>query len=180
MEIVSIFGKRLLAFKYPDETEDEFSRLFNLWNDPEYLEEFFETNISDLQSGYWNNPSVVEAVLDTLRYAEHFEDILFELSEDNEDKHLNGLESIFRPLFDSSYRVLKFNKSKVRDNWLRLYALRIEKEVYIITGGAIKLTLKMQDREHTNIELSKLEKCKRFLLETGIVDVDGLIEEIES
>jgi len=48
------------------------------------------------------------------------------------------------------------------------------------TGGAIKLTLKMQDREHTNIELSKIEKCKRFLLETGIVDVDGLIEEIES
>ena len=39
MEIVSIFGKNLFAFKYPDETEDEFSRLFDLWNDPEYLEE---------------------------------------------------------------------------------------------------------------------------------------------
>lgn len=39
MKIIPIFGNRLFAFKYPEETEDEFTRLFNLWNDLEYLEE---------------------------------------------------------------------------------------------------------------------------------------------
>ncbi len=180
MEIVPIFGEKLFAFKYPGESKDEFERLFNLWNDPEYLEGFFETHSSDLQSGYWRNSSVEEAILDTLNYAAHFEDILIELSEVNEDNQLNGLESFFRPLSNSSYMVLEFDKRKARDNWLRLYALRVEKDVYIITGGAIKLTLKMQDREHTKAELNKLERCKRYLLNTGIVDVDGLIEEIES
>lgn len=61
-----------------------------------------------------------------------------------------------------------------------MYALRVDKNVYIITGGAIKLTQKMQDREHTNIELDKIDRCRRFLIERGIVDLDGLIEEIES
>ena len=180
MEIVAIFGKRLFAFKYPNETKDEFSRLFDLWNDNEYLEEFFETHISDLQSGYWYNTSVVEAVFDTIKYAQQFEDVLYELSENNEESQIDGLESMFRPLFNSSHQFWTFNKSKARDNWLRLYALRIERDIYIITGGANKLTQKMQDRRHTSEELSKLEKCRSYLLNAGVVDVDGLMEEMES
>lgn len=38
----------------------------------------------------------------------------------------------------------------------------------------------MQDRKHTNLELRKIESCRRFLLDQGIVDVEGVIEEIES
>lgn len=71
-------------------------------------------------------------------------------------------------------------KSKAKRNWLRLYALRVDKNVYIITGGTIKLTQKMQDRKHTNIELGKIDRCRRYLIGRGIVDLDGVIEEIES
>lgn len=180
MKIVSIFGDRLFAFKYPEETDDEFSRLFDLWNDPEYLEEFFETQIKDLQNGYWGKISVEEAILDTLYFAKEFEKELIELSDKNEQQQLNGLGAIFKPLSSYSYLNRIFDKAKARDNWLRLYALRVEKNVYIVTGGAIKLTQKMQDRDHTNNELAKLKRCRNYLLEIGIVDVDGIIEEIES
>ena len=180
MEIVSIFGDRLFAFKYPEETEDEFSRLFDLWNDTEYLEEFFETHLKDLQSGYWGKIDVEEAILDTLDYAKQFEKVLIELSYENEQQQLNGLESVFKPLSNYSYILRGFDKSKAIDNWLRLYALRVDKNVYIVTGGAIKLTQKMQDRDHTNNELGKLNRCRNYLLDIGIVDVDGVIEEIES
>lgn len=61
-----------------------------------------------------------------------------------------------------------------------MYALRVEDDVYIITGGAIKLTQKMQDRKHTNLELNKIESCRSFLLDQGIIDLEGVIEEIES
>ena len=48
--------------------------------------------------------------------------------------------------------------------------------VYVITGGAIKLTLKMEEREHTRQELVKLEKVRSFLLNENIIDDDGFVE----
>lgn len=180
MEIGSIFGKNLFAIKYAGEDKDEFSRLFELWQDAEYLEEFFETQKSDLENGFWGSISIENAILDTFEYAQDFENILLELSEKSDSKQIEGLEDIFRPLHDSQYQILTLNKSKAKQTWLRLYALRVEDNVYIITGGAIKLTQKMQDRKHTNLELRKIESCRRFLLDQGIVDVEGVIEEIES
>jgi hypothetical protein len=51
--------------------------------------------------------------------------------------------------------------------------------MYIITGGAIKLTDKMEEREHTLKELKKLETCKQFLINEGIIDEEGIIELLE-
>lgn len=180
MEIVPIFGKNLFAFRYAGEENDEFTRLFELWQDPEYLEDFFETHKSDLQDGFWGNISVESAIIETFNYAQIFEKQLLDLSKQSEKEQLRGLEEIFSPLHDSQFQIFTLGKSKAKSTWLRIYALRIDKDVYIITGGAIKLTQKMQDREHTMTELRKLESCRNFLLDQGIVDFDGIIEEIES
>ena len=48
--------------------------------------------------------------------------------------------------------------------------------IYIITGGAIKLTATMQEREHTLKELHKMEKVRQFLLCENIVDDDSFID----
>lgn len=50
----------------------------------------------------------------------------------------------------------------------------------MITGGAIKLTLRMDEREHTKNELIKLEKVRRFLLKENIVDDMGFIEYVNT
>ena len=63
-------------------------------------------------------------------------------------------------------------------SWLRLYAIKLTPGVYIITGGAIKLTATMQEREHTRKELVKMDKVRRFLLEENIIDDDGFIDYI--
>ena len=180
MKIISIFGKNLFAIKYAGETKDEFSRLFELWQDAEYLEEFFETHKSDLENGFWGTMSIENAILESFEYAQEFEKILLELSEKSDTEQIGGLEDIFSQLHNSKYQILTLNKSKAKQTWLRLYALRIENDVYIITGGAIKLTQKMQDRKHTNLELKKIENSRRFLFDKGIVDIEGVIEEIES
>lgn len=52
----------------------------------------------------------------------------------------------------------------------------MKKRLGIITGGAIKLTATMQEREHTLLELQKMEKVRRFLLEENIVDDESFIE----
>jgi hypothetical protein len=179
MNIVRIFGKYLFAFKYNDESVDEFERLFDLWQDVEYLENFFEENKSDLLNGFWEIDSVEEAIISTLLDAQKFEDKLLELSTKGDYDQNNGLESLFLPLYNSQYLVIDLNKSKAKRSWLRIYAIRIKMNAYIVTGGAIKLTATMDEREHTRKELSKLEKCRNFLMEQGLIDIEGVIEETE-
>ena len=50
MEIITIFAlhdQALYSVKYSGQTFDEFDRLFDLWQDIQYLEDFFENNKSD-------------------------------------------------------------------------------------------------------------------------------------
>ena len=53
--------------------------------------------------------------------------------------------------------------------------VRLKPSVYVTTGGAIKLTRTMQDREHTMKELKKLNNCKTFLKENGVFDQDSFV-----
>ncbi|MCQ2095996.1 MAG: hypothetical protein MJY59_04550 [Bacteroidaceae bacterium] len=45
-----------------------------------------------------------------------------------------------------------------------------------ITGGAIKLTRTMQEREHTLMELLKQEQVRQFLLQNHIIDTDSFVD----
>ena len=58
-------------------------------------------------------------------------------------------------------------------SWLRIYAIKLAAGIYVITGGAIKLTRTMQEREHTLVELAKMERVRRYMLENNIVDMDS-------
>ena len=61
-------------------------------------------------------------------------------------------------------------------SWLRLYAIKLTSGVYIITGGAIKLTATMQEREHTRKKLAKLERVRNFLLQENVMDDTGFVD----
>ncbi len=56
---------------------------------------------------------------------------------------------------------------------LRIYAIKLNPGIYVITGGAIKLTRTMQEREHTLVELARMEKVRQFMLDNNIVDMDS-------
>lgn len=58
-------------------------------------------------------------------------------------------------------------------SWLRIYAIKLDPGIYVITGGAIKLTRTMQEREHTLVELARMEKVRNFLIEKNISDMDS-------
>ena len=49
----------------------------------------------------------------------------------------------------------------------------MEPGIYVITGGTIKLTRTMQEREHTLVELARMEKVRRFMLDNYIMDKDS-------
>jgi len=80
MKIIPIFGKNLFAIQHTGETQDEFAKMFDLWQDPEFLEEFFETHKIDLINNYWGDWTIEEAIIKTFEYAQDFENKLLELS----------------------------------------------------------------------------------------------------
>jgi len=174
MRIVPIFAVRLNAFHYDQEDFDEVRRLFRDWQDPEFLEDFLTQNLQDLQSGFFGSITVERAITSTRAEAIRLEKELKNLSENQHE----SLDNIFEPL--DNYTDDDFSRSKAKGDrqksWLRIYALKIDSNVYVVTGGAIKLTRSMQERDHTNRELQKFERCRDYLHEQGITDIDGFKE----
>lgn len=162
---------RLWAVRYPDQESDELTRLFNEWNDPLELYLFFKEHWSD--TAYFHISSIEEAIRKTIAESEILERIVMDINPDAD------LDDIFYNLSHYQHELyLEKSKGKLDKSWLRLYAIKLTSGIYIITGGAIKLTATMEEREHTAHELVKLESVRKFLIENGIVDEDGFFEYI--
>jgi hypothetical protein len=176
MKIITIFAhpkNKLYAFEYGEEG-DVFQLAFNNWNDVEYLEDFFEKNKNDLQNGFYGNITVEEAVFKTLKEGEKLENQFRKIAKNEKNHLLNDV--IFKPL--SENEKLSLQKSKAygleAKSWLRIYAIRIDINTFIVTGATIKLTSKMQDRQHTKDELFNLSKAINYLQDNGIIDNEDI------
>jgi hypothetical protein len=169
MKIVHTFITGLYSFKYEGQDTNELERLFDDWNDYEFLEEFFENHKNDLE---YFGLDVETAVEETIKEAHFLDILLLNISESK----FRTLDAIFKPLNDLEFRIVVLSKQKAKQRWLRLYAIKIEPNYYVITGGSIKLTHTMQERQHTQNELSKLEKCRQYLQSEGIFDLDSFNE----
>jgi hypothetical protein len=149
--------------------QSEFDKFFDSMNDIEWLYHFFEENKADLTSGFFGNLTVGEVVLKTFEEIEVMEDVLYDYAEQGFAKGNANLQLIFKPLNNFEYGITLHQKSKarIRRGWLRVYAIRLSENCYLVTGGAIKLTLDMK-RTHLQYELTKLEQAKLFLRNNGI------------
>mgnify|MGYP000656533045 CR=1 FL=1 len=155
-----------------------FIRCSTTGADVVWLRAFFKENIDDLNA-YFKITDIKEAISDTIEDSERLRYIIMDISPETD------LSKIFRPLDNNQASDVMLQKEKTRlkrkyghSSWLRLYAIKLIQGNYIITGGAIKLTATMQEREHTRQELVKIDKVRRYLLEEGIIDDEGFIEYI--
>lgn len=185
MKFIRIFADRncLLSVQYDNEKQHEFEKLFRQWIDTEFLFGFFEANERDLRRPDWKGISVEQAVVETRREAYELFIFIKNLQEQPPEQRVLLLRKFFRTLNLRKNRENFLETKKAygtrRKTWLRLYALKAGDEVYIITGGAIKLTDTMEERKHTLKELRKIDICRQFLISEGIVDDDGVIELLE-
>ena len=175
-----IEGKdHLWAVRDMSKPNNELAALFQKWNDAEYLWEFFMENLDDLHE-FFHIERISEAVEDTIDDAEQLERLILEMP------YTENLDELFHPLGSTDLVIRELTREKARNwgrinhvSWLRVYAIRVEKNVFVITGGAIKLTHAMQDRAHTQEELDKLNQCRQYLLDNGVFDSDSFISMIE-
>ena len=103
MKINGIFPIRknsnnLTAVRFEGNEVNEFEKLFDNWTDVEFLFNFFEEHIEDLESGFYTDTSIDNAVNKTIEEAEDLEEIILGLSESGEYDDSQTLQSLFKPL----------------------------------------------------------------------------------
>ena len=125
-------------------------------------------------TSYFKITDVIQAIYDTIDDSERLQCLIMDISPEAD------LDKLFRPLDNSRSSEMILGKEKARlhntpkhASWLRIYAIKLEPGIYVITGGAIKLTRTMQEREHTLVELARMEKVRRFMLDNNIMDKDS-------
>lgn len=176
MKFVDVLGNgELWSVIYPSDDIDILTKTFREWTDIDYLDSFFRQNFSDLV-GYYKISNIDTAIFDTIEDAYGLRKTLLSVNEDS------NLDLLFHHLENYRFSEVLFGREKAKgrklrhDSWLRLYALKIDNGVYLITGGTIKLTHTMAERKHTIEELNKMEKVRNFLIGQGVTDLDGFNE----
>ena len=169
----------LWSVKYPEKEADELTMLFRNWSNGNYLLDFFLSNMEDLKN-FFHVQRISEAIKDTVEDAQVLQKLILDFPY---TEHLDGL---FHPLSLSDNRVTEMTREKARNwnrdrhaSWLRIYAIRVQEDVFVVTGGAIKLTPAMQDRPHTQEELDKLNQCREFLKNNGVIDQGSFVDLIK-
>lgn len=173
--IFELVEESLYSVRFEGEAIHEFSRLFNLWNDIEYLESFFEEHQQDLEQEFWEGLSVEDAISKTIQDARKLELKLIQVAESGKTNRFDTLSGFFKPLRDSTMRITRFEKNKAKGlqypSWLRIYAIRVDTNLFFVSGGGIKLTQTMNERAHLQVELQKLEVVKNYLQDEDNIDL---------
>lgn len=171
---------RLWAVRFEDESLNELDKVFTQWNDAVWLLKFFRENFNDLVS-YFKITKLDEAVYDTMADSDQLECLIMDISPDA------NLDELFRPLENDRTSEMMLSKEKARlmnrpkhASWLRIYAIKLNTGIYVVTGGAIKLTRTMQEREHTLNELEKMERVRQYLVANGVIDDDSFNDFINN
>lgn len=179
MEIITIFEtseQQLYSIKYNGKSNDAFFQIFSNWQDPEFLENFFTLNKAELDSGFFEITQIEDAIGKTILAAVELEEIFLSFN-NNEFNEQNCLDTLFKPLNTYDRPNIYYIPSKAKGlsskSWLRIYALKVESNCYLVTGGAIKLTKRMNENECTAQELQNIDKCIDYLKSLGIYDKDG-------
>lgn len=164
---------KLWAVRYDGCLDNVLDTILDQWNDVAWLRDFFKTNFEDLTS-YFKITDVNQAIYDTIEDSEQLQCLIMDIAPDA------NLDEIFRPLENSRTSEILLGKEKARlhntprhASWLRIYAIKLEPGIYVVTGGAIKLTCTMQEREHTLAELARMEKVRSYMLDNNIIDKDS-------
>lgn len=178
MEIVEIFEPCLYSVRYDSESV-EYERLFNNWKDVDWLMSFFEEHSPEMDSAFWGNVKDPElASARTYQEAYDLEEKIHNLVTNTKEKKQPDLDTYFKPLGGEYAYVWEYTPMKAygpeSPSLIRLYAIKLQANCYIITGGGVKYCKEMKDSPELEVELSKIKQVREFLIKNAIIDNEDL------
>ncbi|MCF8258283.1 MAG: hypothetical protein K9J06_12055 [Flavobacteriales bacterium] len=189
MEFVPIFAdpnetpfRGLYAVRYEDapDGENSWSEFVDRITDPEYRRDFLKARKEKLIDE--RTKESIELSDASMQVLEEFLEInyTFRTAYRKGIEHLTAtFEERFQPLNnDESDGMLLKSKGRGRKNqrWLRIYAVKIAPDLYIVTGGAIKLFKYMADDVATQDEWAKINRLRDRLKQEGMFYQDAYTE----
>jgi len=139
------------------------------FSDAEKLNEYFEQHSGKLNFYTSLSPSVEQAVVFTRRESQNLLDN-FRLLAHGIGHKTTQLDEMFLPLHkDDAFSHSRYaTDTKAKGSrqiapWIRLYAVKCDINLYVLTGYAIKLVPKMQDDPDLLKELRKLDSTTTYL-----------------
>lgn len=181
MEIEAIYPPYIYSIKYDGENANEFERLFESWRDLDEVIGFFEENEDCLKSEFWSAVCEPEAVANQVSEEADDLEILFR-------KLCCNAEKGNKPDFDSHFKYLngkykcEFEYVPMKSygtnspSFIRLYAIKMEANRYIITGGGIKLCKTIQESPYLKERIIQdIDKVRAWLKSNGIYEEDEFI-----
>lgn len=181
MEIVAIYPPYIYSIKYDEEYENEFDRLFEEWNDLGKILLFLEVHAEYLKSDIWKKvPEPEQAASQILHEARMLEDLFDELNK--------NIQNGKKPDFDTHFQYLNGNKYQcelryipmksygtLNPSLLRIYAIKLAPNTYVITGGGIKLARSIQDSPGIKDHVFRhIDIVRKWLKDNGVFDSDDL------
>lgn len=174
MDIINIKGA-LYTVHYDNEEDDEYSRLFNQWSDLNYLEDFLYEHRQYLDSDFWTSIGYSSsdwdlAANEIIDEAEALENYIDDLTNNGE------LDSYFTPLdgnFKYLYEILpvKGYGKGTPPSFIRLYAIKLKDNAYVIVYGGIKLSDKIQTSPDLKDNVfHKIDIVLAYMKQHGIID----------
>ncbi len=167
MELDTIIEGYLYAIQWENKDNNSLDDMAISYNDPEYLLHYFNKNTEKLK--YYQNPSYTpqEAAIRTRKEAT---EIIKELRDLATNSGNSSLDDLFEPLHTNEafnhpryYTDMKAKGYPDNAPWLRVYAVKCDENLYVITGYGIKLVQDMRDDKDLNFELTKLQMATDFL-----------------
>lgn len=150
---------------------DELTKIIEHCKDTDALYRFFKEHEEHLNN--YHNLTISAAISQVLAELTEIVEKLIDINT-NQD-----VEDMFEPLSRNENPNAGLLRSKtykgkpkrnVKKGLLRIYAIRVDQGIYIITGGAIKIYETMQDAPNTQHELDKLNRLQKYFKDNGITD----------
>lgn len=159
------------------EYEKAFENLFSA----QYVRSYLKDNLEYIKSSDVYKGENLEQALIGIRNER--DEILKRLNADVL-KIPNCLEELFQPLTNTDYRERPLKPSKLKleskhdrtfkNSKIRIYAIRVTKNMFVVTGAAIKLVKEMKDHPDTNAEEIKINQVRNWMKNNNIETEDDL------
>ena len=176
MEIVAIFPPYIYSIQHDGRLENEYDRLLDEWNDVSHVVQFMEENSAYLDADIWNNVRQPEdAAAQVLDEAARLEELFEQLHENvtkgetpDFDSHFHLLEGKYK--YEIKQPPMK-SYGTTRPSLIRLYAIKMASNTYLITGGGIKLADTIQNAPYLKDHiLQEIDLTREYLKANGIMD----------
>lgn len=174
MKLISIFANHIWSIKYDSDSDDVFTKLLDDWQNVEYLYNFFDYNWNlVIKSDIWKKYTKKDLIMCVREEAKYMQSYFLKLYKNSQTGNRPDFDKLFTSLGAEDAKLYNLYRCKAygsisKPAILRLYAIQVETNAYVITGGGIKLTKTMNECKYLENEIEHLNQVQKWFKNEGI------------